>query len=318
MYKVRQTRSGADSNAIRQASTDEKPLILSVDYQCVDEEVLSIVSDSFKADLEQSDFVSLSRLLTKTLEERLLHIILPQDYMEIVMTNQITIPSFETLGWSSILPDLPQAISASLEIWLKKWHAKNATLETSNKGAGSLSHKDIGPLTRRILITVPIPRLQILQSVSLTPLLGTSGFTAVGQSLMATLRIQHTRRWDSPGSLETAVSSSSSTSLDFIYEIDAHPDTWLIGGQRRLRFTADEDEVKTWTVVLIPLRTGRILLPSVDVRVFGKESEDLTCETEFKGIGSTVLVVGNVKETTMTMKDGMMGPEAVLIGAESN
>jgi hypothetical protein len=139
----------------------------------------------------------------------------------------------------------------------------------------------------------------------------------VGTPLTATLRIQHTRRWDSHGSLKTTASHLS-TSLEFMYEIDTAPDTWLIGGQRRARFTADENEVKTWSIMLIPLRTGKLLLPSVDVRAFGKEAEDITCETEFKGLGETVQVIGNIGATTVVMRDGMMGPEAVLISADSN
>lgn len=328
MYKVRQVRRKGDAKSNRQASAKEKPLILSVDYQCVDEEVASKIFASFKGYLDESDFVPLGRLLTKILKERLHAVLLPSDHIEAVMTNQINIPSFDELGWSTILSGLPNAVSHNLESWLKKWHNNNQSLELSATGAETLYHQTKNLPPRRILITVPLPRLQILQVATLTPSLGPSSIATVGLPITATLCLRHTRRWDSPASpaaLKTTVSPPSpAPALEFMYEIDAPPNTWLIGGQRRARFTAAEDEAKSWVVVLIPLRTGRLLLPSVDVRVLGSSSggtgsgdeDDVTCETDYAGLATAVLVVGNVGRTTVAMKEGLTGPEVELVGAD--
>jgi trafficking protein particle complex subunit 10 len=323
MYKVRQVHQKGDSKSNWQASAEEKPLILSVDYQCVDEQIASKIFASFNGDLGQSDFVPLGRLLTKTLKERLQLVLLPSDHIEAVMTNEINIPSFDKLGWSAILSGLPDAVSNNLETWLRTWHNDNQSLELFTTGAEALPHQATELPPRRVLITVPLPRLQILQIATLVPSLGPSSIATVGVPITATLTLRHTRRWDSPASLKTTVSRSSPTALEFMYEIDAPPDTWLIGGQRRARFTAAEDEAKSWVIVLIPLRTGRLLLPSVDVKALndggsggGGYEDDVACETDYVGFSTAVLVVGNVGRTTVAMKEGLMGPEVELVGAD--
>jgi len=98
--------------------------------------------------------------------------------------------------------------------------------------------------------------------------------------------------------------------LDFYYTIDANPDVWLVAGQRRVQFTAKEDEVKEWNVVLIPLRAGNALMPNVEIRAKIKpkeetkqtpvvESEVLNCETDYWSYGDAVVVVPDVGTSTV-------------------
>ena len=67
-------------------------------------------------------------------------------------------------------------------------------------------------------------------------------------------------------------SKSESDAIEFIYEIRADPNKWLVAGQRRARFTvgsADGGEgVHRFRVFLIPLVTGDLLFPGVGVKVF--------------------------------------------------
>ena len=60
-----------------------------------------------------------------------------------------------------------------------------------------------------------------------------SSHVTIGHTLPAELTIKHTRQW---GSL--ADSHNASQPLDFCYEIQASPDVWLIGGQRKAHFSA--------------------------------------------------------------------------------
>ena len=61
--------------------------------------------------------------------------------------------------------------------------------------------------------------------------------------------------------------------IEFVYEIRADPSKWLVSGQRRTRFTmttAHEDDVHRFQVLLIPLVTGELLFPGIDIKVFEK------------------------------------------------
>lgn len=204
------------------------------------------------------------------------------------------------------------------------------------------------PVARDITITVPIPRLHILHTASLD--INDSGAQKtgsrnspspvlyVGQSLNATLRITHTRRWDSATSLSKALGRSSGKSegsdglpVEFIYEILANPEVWLVGGQRKRRFEAREGQVSEFDLVLVPLRQGRLMLPGLDVRWLppekvegdaedtkGEEGESVTSETVYESAGETVTVVANIGCSTVDIRGFGTGvlAEAVLAKSE--
>ena len=71
-----------------------------------------------------------------------------------------------------------------------------------------------------------------------------AGMATVGQLIGAELLIKHTRVWDT-GKVNATLQSSSEPQisgvdapLEFVYELHANPDHWLIGGRRRVHFSA--------------------------------------------------------------------------------
>jgi hypothetical protein len=151
---------------------------------------------------------------------------------------------------------------------------------------------------------------------------------------MTTLRISHTRRWASPSSLISAANLSQvKEPIDFVYTIDANPDTWLIAGQRRAHFTAKEDEEHEWPIMLIPLRPGNALLPNVDIRTKIKPKEDvkvqggaetgageaeiLNCETDYLSYGESVVVIPDVRSSTVGIGDMVLGSQRSVVLLES-
>lgn len=93
---------------------------------------------------------------------------------------------------------------------------------------------------RTIVIPVELPQVQVVHTAELhLPGLearnggnDTDQIALVGQVIAAELKIQHTRTWDK------SQSSGRGKALDFIYEIHGNMDHWLIGGQKRIAFTA--------------------------------------------------------------------------------
>jgi hypothetical protein len=177
-----------------------------------------------------------------------------------------------------------------------------------------------------MVITVSIPQVHILHTASLdlVSLSHPSKTAIVGQPLQATLHISHTRRWASTTSLVAAANlASAEDPIDFVYTLDASPDQWLIAGQRRALFTVAEDEVKEFTIVLIPLKAGNALLPSVDIRpsikprekddIKASEEEVLNCETDYLSYGESVMIVPDVSSSTVSIGDMSLGsPRSVV------
>jgi trafficking protein particle complex subunit 10 len=311
MYKIHPRQLDEDTNWKRKTQDKEGALALTVDYQCIDEDVQSQIIRKFELDLKSSSYYPLKRLLLKHLRDRLRYALSASSYSNYTLTDEIVVPSYEELSWSSLLPDLPAQLTEGLKAWLEDWHESNHVLMGSGIDNSQEDNNldTIHQTTRQLIISVPLPRLHVHHCVSLD-LKNDLNAIPVGHPLTATLKISHTRRWESPAAFASFTTESSH--LEFMYDIDAPQDTWVIGGPRRGQFVADEDEVKEWTLILLPLKTGKLLLPLVDVRPSGSASEELTSETEFRGLGKTVLVVGNLKRTNVAMT----GSEASLIGAE--
>ena len=150
---------------------------------------------------------------------------------------------------------------------------------------------------------------------------------------MANLRISHTRRWASPAALTSAANiSAADEAIDFVYTIEANPETWLIAGQRRAHFSAKEDEQREWPIILIPLKPGNALLPNVEVRAKIRLKDDgkgqgsgsaagagagdaavLTCETDYLSYGESIMVVPDVRSSTVGLGNmGLASPKSVV------
>ena len=94
-------------------------------------------------------------------------------------------------------------------------------------------------ITHHLTVPVEIPRMEVVHTVHLrlvsarTENQSEPSLVAVNHALLAEVTIKHTRRW---GTL--AHSHDANEPLDFCYEIQASPELWLIGGQRRAHFSA--------------------------------------------------------------------------------
>jgi hypothetical protein len=188
-----------------------------------------------------------------------------------------------------------------------------------------------------MVITVAIPQTHVLHTALLSyPSSSSSGSPAiavVGQPLMATLHISHSRRWATSQSLISAANlTSEDDPIEFVYTLEASPDTWLIAGQRRAHFLASEDEQHEFRVMLIPLKPGNALVPNVDIRARIKpkdddrrqstagapvESEPLSCETDYRSYGESVMVVPDVRSSTVGVGDMSLGTPRSVVWMES-
>lgn len=152
----------------------------------------------------------------------------------------------------------------------------------------------------------------------------------IGRPISVILGIKHTTRWAS-------ADLTTNAPLAFSYTIDAPTDgPWLVAGPKRSRsnYKPDEEETKI-SLVLVPLRPGMHLLPSVDIQpvTTSTSSSDpsgasrlldpgqsggpleeeviqplVSCETDYHNSGETVLVVREARTTTVTVRERDLMP----------
>lgn len=354
-YKVVKKTMNAAQKRISRISTTGS-LSLSVEYRCLNEDVLDRMRKMFTEAVESSPVHRLARLLTETFVNHLEHTILPPQYEKMALIGRLDLGAFEDMGWTDCLESLPLIIRDDTQTWLQKWHEvsdpeglfdpntnvlkKNKVVSLVTDTSPNKTHHAAAPPSphppRRMIIAVSIPQTHILHTASLTlnspSATSQSPIATVGQPLMTTLRICHTRRWASPSSLVSAANLSDPTEpIDFVYTIDANPEVWLVAGQRRAYFTATEDQEHEWPIVLIPLRPGNTLLPHVEIRprikpkVVDKEkggaqevAEILNCETDCLSYGDAVVVAEDVRCSTVGVADMGVGPHRNVVWLESS
>ena len=181
-------------------------------------------------------------------------------------------------------------------------------------------------LTRKIRLSVEVPTVDVLHTVSLQ--LESDEYKKaliIGRPIPAVLTIKHTRRW-------AATELATDAPLAFAYTIDAPTDgPWLVAGPKRSRFNykSDSEETKI-SLVLVPLKPGMHILPSVDIQPVTTSAGNpdasglsrmlspgqnnspaeeeatqplVSCETDYRNSGESVLVVREARTTTVTVRE---------------
>ncbi|KAF1363866.1 hypothetical protein EJ07DRAFT_151952 [Lizonia empirigonia] len=322
-YKITKTADTAAPGKSRPSKTGS--LALAVEYRCLNEDVLDRLRALFVDAVKGSVVSRLSRLLVARFVERAEQKIIPHQYEKIALLEKIDMGVFEEADWAECLDSLPQPARDETRAWLQDWLKNHKTVHLPKTTSSTLSPTCAPPSPnppRRMVITVSIPQTHILHTASLdlTSPSDSPSTIILGQPLPATLRISHTRRWASPTSLASAANlASASDPIDFTVTLDAPPDTWLVAGPRRALFSAAEDELREFRLTLVPLKTGTALLPGVDIRarVKPREREDveegLSCETDYRGFGECVVVVPDVRRSTVGVGEmGLGSPRSVI------
>ncbi|EPS35658.1 hypothetical protein H072_10927 [Dactylellina haptotyla CBS 200.50] len=252
-----------------------------------------------------------------------------------------------------------ETVAKVVEEFFKMWSGKRrvpllAPVKAFGKGiSGTPEEKEeletrLNDITRTIVIPVEIPALQCLATAKLDllgiPNRGVNGpkMVRVGEVIKATLKIGISRCWDLGKDRERR-SANVPESLRFYYEMSTSHnlessrrdknDDWLINGRRRGVFeysferdcTEDsEDKEVQFELLLVPLKSGFLLLPGIDVRALpyipvnnnsaapatGDDDDNftVTCETDYRSASEGVLVVSEVEEKVVKVDEmGTLG-----------
>jgi len=125
-YKITKTATDAANKRQSRISTTGS-LSLSVEYRCLNEDILDRVRKMFADAVEDSPVHRLARLLIETFASRLEHKVLPHQYEKIALLDKLELGAFEDMGWADCLESLPLIIRDDTQIWLQKWHEVTQT-----------------------------------------------------------------------------------------------------------------------------------------------------------------------------------------------
>lgn len=285
----------------------QRKLLLHITYTCFDEESSALMSHAFASSLSASSFSHLSQLLLPIFRASLSL----QDLETAALLRSVDIPTYSSTLYSSMLPSVASNEQQALLDYLRDFHAEHTSIALP-----------LSTLSTPNTLTIPVevPTLSVLHTASLT-LPSASATTnqpiSLNSALPAELRLSHTRAW--------GPDPAHNGPLDFVYEVSASADHWLIGGQRKARFSAREDEEMTFPLLLLPQRTGHLLYPSVEIKHLSQGQEDeagngddpISCETDYKSQSKSVSVVAGLERTTMAVDHEAPGNGAWALEAKA-
>ncbi|KAF2016610.1 TMEM1 family protein-like protein [Aaosphaeria arxii CBS 175.79] len=297
-------------------------LSLSVVYRCLNEDVLERARELFANDANAGQVRQIAPLLIATFVERLQHRVLPQQYEKIALLDKVDLGSFEAQDWAECIETVPPPRREDTLKWLQDWHQTNKTILLHSPAGSDPQPANVAPqsprLPRQIIISVAIPQTHIVHTVSLTPVSAeqpspyATTIAEVGQPFLTHLRIKHTRKWGSPESLTSLANLKSPTDpIEFVYAIEANPEIWLVAGQRRAHLTVRENEEFKTPIMLVPLKAGHTMMPNIEIRARippradpkDEPEEQLNCETDYLSYGESVMIVPNVRSSTVGIGD---------------
>jgi hypothetical protein len=309
MYKITRNLTTSPSN------TKSAALALCLKYCSMEELVFNILQEKMVKALESSAFTDLSRLLIPLLRERGKRLYSRSELELATILDEAKVSSFEDIGWSEVIKTLPSKLHSELSQWLQVWHKENDRISLNQDEP----HVDA---LRSITISVDVPRVDYVHETSLSIL--NQGVAAsrdpqilvLGVPVQTRLVVASTRNWSDAATLQSDENEEQQqqSEADFLVTIHADPEYWLVGGQRRARFTARSDAESSFHVMLIPLRLGMQSLPTVDVQpcqahqIPGGTNKPMqpstvSCETHYQSAGLIFHVIRGVRTSRVSVAE---------------
>ncbi|RMZ77980.1 hypothetical protein DV738_g4137, partial [Chaetothyriales sp. CBS 135597] len=266
---------------------------LLVRYKSIDHIMVKSLEQVFSDDLSAAGFGKYIRPLSKHLVQSIQSAWTEQDLEAAGLTQEMEVwhRKEDDDFLLTMLNGLDDTASGKLDAWLATWYrTRNAIKLDASKGQ-----------IRTLTLPVELPARPPVITAVLTITDGVSrpaGVASLGQPVFCELLIEK--------SLPPWLAQAET---EFIFEIFAQADTWLVGGSRKGYLPAGERATKS-RVILIPQRVGSALLPLVDVRCrqrrqgraeSDREWEEVPIEMNNQSASTTVIVTPNMKSTTLEL-----------------
>lgn len=230
---------------------------LSIKHRYIKDECLVILRRVVKETLADSKFSSYTLLVKKALKS------IPINLLKYLQTGKVDLSpdAWPALKLANSLNCLSYQNKEELISYLKD------NIDNVLKKQPRFEVEDnpsiFEDVTRDLLIPVLIPQVHIVHTVELV--LPNEDHFVVGKSVEATISISSYQNWVPPQ--DKGVICDKSNGVKFSYDIPVS-DNWAFSGKKRSFFSLGrlEGEKQDFKLTLIPLRTGKLLLPRIEVQ----------------------------------------------------
>ncbi|RDW77331.1 hypothetical protein BP6252_05384 [Coleophoma cylindrospora] len=338
LYKI--TRS-LPKASFPPSPTTRKHLSLVLHYICLDEEIDQAVTQSLTQAFDNTPLYHYARLVLPTVLDQFRSNLTPYDLEKTAVLNEISTSILRSVRWQDYFaglgrsPDQEQDVATLLAQKLQQWQKDSPAI--------SLLPVSLDPETvaksRSIVIPVDVPSVTVVHTADLkilakSSVVANTAVAAMNQPVPAALHLKWTTTWNTDSIVtDRRPSRIDNTGLtqpeqmEFVYEVSAASDTWLIGGRRRGHFkvsssSQSQTTKQTFPIVLIPLREGFLPFPTVEIHYVAppkpvvrsstghpgtsdaattEPKYIVTSETDFKNVGETIRVVSDARKTTVSL-----------------
>lgn len=153
-----------------------------------------------------------------------------------------------------------------------------------------MSEEQYSSITRNLVIPVSIPQVHIVHNVEL--MLPPEDHFVVGKSIQATLSISTLQTWAPPGEEADYINGT----IRFIYDLIVS-ENWAFSGKKKSFFHVNKN-TQEFHLTLIPLRTGKLLFPRVDIQFQGHSNSksQFSMEINYRNEYQFAVVVPEFKD----------------------
>jgi len=343
LYKItRRNTQKMQSSTSGTRRRDRPSLSLIIHYICLGEEIDNAVTSELSKALAETPLHQYSRLIIPTLISQLHSKLSPYILERTALTGELSTSILRGINWHEFFSGLgrrsgqEEDVSSLLTRWIQMWCEQKPQIRLMPLNTSD----EVIAKSRSIIIPVDIPSVTAVHTadIKIPNRASTTGETVavINEPIVATLEIKSTRIWDSSHPSGTRSSqagtgvSETASEIDFVYDVSASTDSWLIGGKRKghFRIPASKDEAPpknfSFPIILIPIKEGYLPFPHLDIKpipiakpattdapassngtipgddVAGK-ADVITCETDYKNIGETIRVISNARKTTVSL-----------------
>jgi trafficking protein particle complex subunit 10 len=346
LYKItRRSTQATQSSSSTSRKKNRSSLSLIIHYICLEEEIDDAITSALCEALSESPLHKYNRLIIPTVLWQLDSRRSPYILERTALTGEFSTSILSGINWREFFSGLGRGngqdedIAASLARWIQTWceqrpYIQLQPLDTSDETIAK---------SRSIIIPVDVPSVTAVHTadIKLIHKAPTSGevVATTNEPIPASLEIKSTRIWDLKPPSEKRPSQAGAgvpeaTDIDFVYEVSAPTDAWLIGGKRKghFRIPSSKDDAPprgfAFPIVLIPVKEGYLPYPHLEIKpsaipkpatTGGRgngpipandqagKADIITCETDYKNIGETIRVISNARKTTVSLDAS--GPE---------
>ncbi|KAK9370847.1 trafficking protein particle complex subunit 10 [Lipomyces kononenkoae] len=274
------------------------PLSLVIQYRQLEDEMRATLRRTIAAKLKSVGMEKYQRLVEQHAQDQLIC-----DFTSYGFLNKLVMGKYETGQWEAVLTQIRRPDSEIVSDCLAEIY----------NDIPADSEEILAEYTKEVVILVEIPTIQLLFTVevqysmesgqpadSIKPQLQSSCMFSdkvfyIGQAIPVILRLECSTAWSQDGR-----DLLGTGEIEFGYEVMAPSDTWIVSGKRKGHFIISDKPI-TFPLVILPIRHGNILLPTIEVRPSQRQHEQVTAEMEYKNNAESVLVLPEISNVVLAV-----------------